>query len=204
MYFSWAIQARPNHNFLSTASPASSESAIVIQTDRITDMQRRQLTELYTPLARALRLSGILSKAHISSGHTHLVCSLTAAVRRDPITSEWTLEGGALVLADKGVCMIDEFDKMNDKDRYYLFHITIIIRTYGYTRQNIHSRGHGTAVDFDLQGGYCHYIACSLYDHRGGKPHWWTLSVFAAPFLMLNSTFSLTMHQTFSVICSKC
>ena len=46
----------------------------------------------------------------------HLQVSQPAAVK-DEFDGQWTLEAGALVLADKGIAAIDEMDKMKNEDR---------------------------------------------------------------------------------------
>lgn len=50
----------------------------------------------------------VAPRAVFTTGQGASAVGLTAYVHRNPVSKEWTLEAGALVLADQGVCLIDE------------------------------------------------------------------------------------------------
>ncbi len=62
-------------------------------------------------------IATLAPKAKYIAGKGATTAGLTAVVVKDEFLRGWALEAGALVLANRGICCIDEMDKMSAEDR---------------------------------------------------------------------------------------
>jgi len=70
--------------------------------------------------------SSVVPRGKYVSGSGVSGAGLTATVRKDEILGSWVLEAGALILCNKGLIAIDEFDKMSKDDQIAMHEATSV------------------------------------------------------------------------------
>ncbi len=108
--FRWikASDVRADDMLLNSTSGSGPREALPTRVSAV-----REVREDLPPFVYDLTVEG----AHSFIGNGFLVHNTAAAVKDEFGDGRWTLEAGALVLADKGLAAIDEMDKMTEQDR---------------------------------------------------------------------------------------
>ncbi len=83
-------------------------------------------------------ISTIAPKGRYVSGKAATSAGLTASVVKDEFLRGWSLEAGAMVLANKGLVCIDEIEKMTEQDRSAM-HEAMEQQTVSISKANIHA-----------------------------------------------------------------
>ena len=86
-----------------------------------------------------LWVSRVAPRACYVSGKKTTAGGLTAVVTRDELTKSWTLEAGAMVLADGGLVCVDEFDMLGEEDQSAMYE-AMEAQTVSIHKAGIHAR----------------------------------------------------------------